>query len=80
MPDGTVTMEIGDTQGHDVDAAAAMGQVRASIRAIAAAETDPATVLTRINQLLVSMGAARFARRAGHRRQRRPCAGAVRAR
>ncbi|MGW0625231.1 SpoIIE family protein phosphatase [Streptomyces sp. NPDC002758] len=61
MPDGTVAMEIGDAQGHDVDAAAAMGQVRASIRAIAAHEPDPATVLTRINELLVTMGAARFA-------------------
>jgi serine phosphatase RsbU (regulator of sigma subunit)/PAS domain-containing protein len=61
MPDGTVAMEIGDAQGHDVDAAAAMGQVRASMRAIAAHETDPATVLTRTNELLVTMEAARFA-------------------
>ncbi|GAA3893662.1 SpoIIE family protein phosphatase [Streptomyces lannensis] len=61
MPDGTVAMEIGDAQGHDVDAAAAMGQVRASIRAIAAREPDPAAVLTRTNELLVTMGAARFA-------------------
>ncbi|MFF3876241.1 SpoIIE family protein phosphatase [Streptomyces sp. NPDC001978] len=61
MPDGAVALEIGDAQGHDVDAAAAMGQVRASMRAIAAHEPDPATVLTRINELLVTMGAARFA-------------------
>jgi serine phosphatase RsbU (regulator of sigma subunit) len=61
MPDGTVAMEIGDAQGHDVDAAAVMGQVRASMRAIAAHEPDPATVLTRTNELLVTMGAARFA-------------------
>ncbi|MFE4821917.1 SpoIIE family protein phosphatase [Streptomyces sp. NPDC056704] len=60
MPDGAVALEIGDAQGHDVDAAAAMGQVRASIRAIAAHEPDPATVLTRTNELLVTMGAARF--------------------
>ncbi|AVH58964.1 hypothetical protein C4B68_27975 [Streptomyces dengpaensis] len=43
------------------DLAEAMGQVRASIRAIAAHEPDPATVLTRINELLVTMGADRFA-------------------
>ncbi|MGW1804562.1 SpoIIE family protein phosphatase [Streptomyces sp. NPDC002078] len=61
MPDGAVALEIGDTQGHDVDAAAAMGQVRASMRAIAAREPDPATVLTRTNELLVTMDAARFA-------------------
>ncbi|MGW4610379.1 PAS domain-containing protein, partial [Streptomyces sp. NPDC004532] len=40
-PDGAVALEIGDAQGHDVDAAAAMGQVRASMRAIAAHEPDP---------------------------------------
>ncbi|MGW5465306.1 SpoIIE family protein phosphatase [Streptomyces sp. NPDC003996] len=61
MPDGAVALEIGDTQGHDVNAAAAMGQVRASMRAIAAREPDPATVLTRTNELLVTMDAARFA-------------------
>ncbi|SFE81607.1 PP2C family protein-serine/threonine phosphatase [Streptomyces mirabilis] len=61
MPDGAVALEIGDAQGHDVDAAVAMGQVRTSIRTIAAHETDPATVLTRTNELLVTMDAARFA-------------------
>ncbi|MFD3450583.1 SpoIIE family protein phosphatase [Streptomyces sp. NPDC058691] len=61
MPDGSVAMEIGDAQGHDVNAAAAMGQIRASMRAIAAQDPDPATVLTRTNELLVTMGAARFA-------------------
>ncbi|WP_127354985.1 SpoIIE family protein phosphatase [Actinacidiphila soli] len=61
MPDGAVALEIGDAQGHDVDAAAFMGQVRASMRAIAAHEPDPATVLTRTNELLVTMDAARFA-------------------
>ncbi|MFE7244787.1 SpoIIE family protein phosphatase [Streptomyces sp. NPDC057580] len=60
MPDGAIVLEIGDAQGHDVDAAAAMGQVRASMRAIAAREPDPAIVLTRTNELLVTMGAARF--------------------
>ncbi|MFF3878270.1 SpoIIE family protein phosphatase [Streptomyces sp. NPDC001978] len=61
MPDGTVALEIGDAQGHDVDAAAAMGQVRSFMRGIAAHEPHPATVLTRTNDVLVTMGAARFA-------------------
>ncbi|MER6121945.1 SpoIIE family protein phosphatase [Streptomyces sp. NPDC001795] len=61
MPDGAIGIEIGDAQGHDVDAAAFMGQVRLSMRAIAAHEPDPATVLTRTNELLVTMDAARFA-------------------
>ncbi|MFE0632790.1 SpoIIE family protein phosphatase [Streptomyces sp. NPDC058864] len=61
VPDGAVALEIGDAQGHDVNAAAAMGQVRASMRAIAACGPDPATVLTRTNELLITMDAARFA-------------------
>lgn len=61
MPDGAVAVEIGDVQGHDVDAAAFMGQVRMSLRAIAAQEQDPGTVLTRTNELLVTTAPARFA-------------------
>ncbi|MFF3465550.1 SpoIIE family protein phosphatase [Streptomyces sp. NPDC002619] len=61
MPDGTIALEIGDAQGHDVDAAAAMGQVRSFMRGIAAHEAHPGAVLTRTNELLVTMGAARFA-------------------
>jgi PAS domain S-box-containing protein len=59
--DGAVALEIGDAQGHDVDAAAFMGQVRGSMRAIAAHEPNPGTVLTHTNQLLVEMNAPRFA-------------------
>jgi serine phosphatase RsbU (regulator of sigma subunit) len=61
MPDGAIALEIGDVQGHDVDAAAFMGQVRLSLRAIAAQEPDPGTVLTRTNELLVTTAPARFA-------------------
>lgn len=61
LPDGAIALEIGDAQGHDVDAAVFMGQVRSSMRAIAAQEADPATVLTRTNELLVAMDAPRFA-------------------
>ncbi|MFD8072010.1 SpoIIE family protein phosphatase [Streptomyces sp. NPDC059718] len=61
MPDGAIALEIGDVQGHDVDAAAFMGQVRLSMRAIAALEPAPGTVLTRTNELLVTMAPARFA-------------------
>jgi serine phosphatase RsbU (regulator of sigma subunit) len=59
-PDGTVVLEIGDVQGYDVDAAAFMGQMRASLRAFASDEPKPDTVLTRTNDLLVTMAAARF--------------------
>lgn len=60
-PDGAVALVIGDVQGHDVDAAAFMGQVRASMRAIAAHAPDPGTVLAHTNELLVTMDVARFA-------------------
>ncbi|MEU1593428.1 SpoIIE family protein phosphatase [Streptomyces sp. NPDC005708] len=60
-PDGGIALEIGDVQGHDVDAAAYMGQVRSFMRAIAALEPDPGTVLTRTNELLTTMNPARFA-------------------
>ncbi|MCX4610506.1 serine/threonine-protein phosphatase [Streptomyces sp. RLB3-17] len=55
MPDGSVGFVIGDVQGHDVEAAALMGQVRTCLRAVATATTDPAEVLRRTNDLLVAM-------------------------
>jgi serine phosphatase RsbU (regulator of sigma subunit) len=60
MPDGSVGFVIGDVQGHDVEAAALMGQVRTCMRAVAIATTDPAEVLRRTNDLLVSMETGRF--------------------
>ncbi|MFI6360303.1 SpoIIE family protein phosphatase [Streptomyces sp. NPDC050743] len=61
LPDGTVALEIGDVQGHDVDAAAFMGQVRLVMRAIATHAPAPGTVLTRTNELIVATDSARFA-------------------
>ncbi|MPY58607.1 PP2C family protein-serine/threonine phosphatase [Streptomyces spongiae] len=60
MPDGSVGFVIGDVQGHDVEAAALMGQVRICLRAVATATTDPAEVLGRTNDLLVSMNSGLF--------------------
>ncbi|WP_433466398.1 PP2C family protein-serine/threonine phosphatase [Spirillospora sp. CA-128828] len=60
MPDGSVGFVIGDVQGHDVEAAALMGQVRTCLRAVAIATTDPAEVLQRTNDLLVSMDSELF--------------------
>jgi serine phosphatase RsbU (regulator of sigma subunit) len=55
MRDGTVGIAIGDVQGHDVEAAAFVGQIRAALRVVAGITTDPGDVLARINDLLVSM-------------------------
>ncbi|TLS46840.1 serine/threonine-protein phosphatase [Streptomyces montanus] len=60
MPDGSVGFTIGDVQGHDVEAAALMGQVRTCLRAVAIATTDPGEVLRRTNDLLVSMDSGLF--------------------
>ena len=51
---------IGDVQGHDVEAAALMGQVRTCLRAVATANTDPAEVMGHTNDLLVTMASELF--------------------
>lgn len=61
LPDGAVALEIGDVQGHDVEAAAFMGLIRAFMRAIADREPAPGIVMSSTNKLLVSTGAPRFA-------------------
>ncbi|MER6996762.1 PP2C family protein-serine/threonine phosphatase [Streptomyces sp. NPDC000410] len=61
MPDGSLGFSIGDVQGHDVEAAAFMGQIRIGLRAVATASTDPGEVLSRANDLLVSVARELFA-------------------
>ncbi|MFJ6015473.1 PP2C family protein-serine/threonine phosphatase [Streptomyces sp. NPDC092952] len=61
LPDGALAFAIGDVQGHDVEAAAFMGQVRIAMRAISATATDPGEVVARTNDLLVSAGSGLFA-------------------
>ncbi len=61
MADGAVGFAIGDVQGHDVEAAAFMGQVRIAMRAIAGTVSDPGEVLGRTNDLLLSVDSGLFA-------------------
>ncbi|MEZ0092270.1 PP2C family protein-serine/threonine phosphatase [Streptacidiphilus sp. EB129] len=61
LPGGALGFSIGDVQGHDVEAAAFMGQVRIGLRAVAATAADPGEVLVRANDLLLSMESALFA-------------------
>jgi serine phosphatase RsbU (regulator of sigma subunit)/PAS domain-containing protein len=50
QPDGGIVLSIGDVMGHDVAAAAAMGQVRTLLRGIAYDSQDtPAGVLRRVD-------------------------------
>ncbi|MEY9848831.1 PP2C family protein-serine/threonine phosphatase [Streptacidiphilus sp. MAP5-3] len=56
LPGGVLGFSIGDVQGHDVEAAAFMGQVRIALRAMATVSPDPGEVLSRTNDLLLAMG------------------------
>lgn len=54
LPGGRVGLVMGDVVGHDLRAAASMGQLRNALRACAAEGAAPAEVLHRLNRLCVS--------------------------
>ncbi|MER8072471.1 PP2C family protein-serine/threonine phosphatase [Streptomyces sp. NPDC094034] len=60
MRDGVAGIAIGDVQGHGVEAAAFMGEARASLRALASVTGDPGEVLNCANDLLISLGCDLF--------------------
>ncbi|SFL45235.1 PP2C family protein-serine/threonine phosphatase [Geodermatophilus ruber] len=56
QPDGATLLVIGDVVGHNVDAAAAMGQVRSIVRGIAYdRQEQPARILTRVDTTLTGL-------------------------
>lgn len=57
LPDGRLAMVLGDVAGHDVRAAAVMGQVRAALRALALTDPSPPSVLAGLDRLVGSLGA-----------------------
>ncbi|MEV8632105.1 SpoIIE family protein phosphatase [Streptosporangium sp. NPDC051023] len=61
LDEDTVAAVVGDVQGHNVTAAALMGQVRTAVRAYATAGADPGEVLARTNHLLVDLDPGLFA-------------------
>ncbi|MFG2881950.1 PP2C family protein-serine/threonine phosphatase [Streptomyces sp. NPDC048297] len=61
LPGGRIGLCIGDVQGHNIEAAAFMGQVRAGLRALATVASEPGTLLCRTNDLLLSLGSELFA-------------------
>ncbi|MFF7128218.1 SpoIIE family protein phosphatase [Streptomyces sp. NPDC008240] len=61
LPEGLVGLCIGDVQGHNIEAAAFMGQVRAGLRALASVTSEPGELLARTNELLLSLGSDLFA-------------------
>jgi serine phosphatase RsbU (regulator of sigma subunit) len=50
LPTGEVCLVVGDVVGHDLPAAALMGQVRNALRAYALEDPAPTTVLGRVNR------------------------------
>lgn len=52
IPDGTLGLAMGDVMGHDVEAAAAMGQLRSVLRSYAYEGTSPSAVLDRLDRLV----------------------------
>lgn len=61
LPDGRIGLSIGDVQGHNIEAAAFMGQVRVVLRALASVAGDPGELLERTNDLILSIGSDLFA-------------------
>ncbi|WP_039905879.1 SpoIIE family protein phosphatase [Micromonospora lupini] len=56
LPTGALGVVLGDVAGHDVQAAARMGQVRAALRALALADPAPDAVLAGLDRLVTSLG------------------------
>jgi len=54
MIDGSIGIVIGDVSGHGIGSALIMVQSRAYLRAFAKVESDPAILLTRLNQELAT--------------------------
>ncbi|WP_106210098.1 GAF domain-containing SpoIIE family protein phosphatase [Kineococcus rhizosphaerae] len=58
LPDGTTLLVIGDVTGHDITAAAEMGQLRIALRALAVDRDDPpAELLDRLEAVVSSLRA-----------------------
>ena len=57
QPGGATIVTIGDVLGHNTEAAAAMGQLRSMLRAIAVTtDARPAEILTRVDEAMSALG------------------------
>lgn len=61
LPGPRIGLVIGDVQGHNMRAAAVMGQLRNALRAYAAEGHEPAAVLSRTNRLMSDLDPSLFA-------------------
>ncbi len=73
QPDGATMLVVGDVVGHDSDAAAAMGQLRGLVRALAySTEEAPADVLRRVERTARGLAVSTMATAVLARIERRP--------
>jgi GAF domain-containing protein len=57
QPDGAVMLAVGDVSGHDIEAAATMGQLRNLVRGDAfGRREDPGPLLTRLERAIAGLG------------------------
>ncbi|SHF29374.1 SpoIIE family protein phosphatase [Streptoalloteichus hindustanus] len=61
LPDGAVGLVVGDVVGHDLRAAAAMGQIRGLLRACAWEGSPPGVVLDRSDEMVQGLGVGAMA-------------------
>jgi GAF domain-containing protein len=60
LPEGRLAACIGDVMGHGIPAAAAMAQIRASIRALVTVDPAPEVVLGNLQRMFVQFGLTRL--------------------
>ncbi|MBE9925567.1 SpoIIE family protein phosphatase [Cellulosimicrobium cellulans] len=58
LPDGRVLLVVGDVVGHDMHAAAAMGQIRSALLTVASGGTTPGDLVERLDGLVKRFGLA----------------------
>ena len=61
LPDGSTGLAVGDVVGHDMQAAAAMGQLRSVLRSYAWSGESAGRVVERLDELVRGMGMAQVA-------------------
>jgi serine phosphatase RsbU (regulator of sigma subunit) len=53
LPGARVALVVGDVVGHGINAAAAMGRIRAAVRTLAAMDVPPAELLAHLDELVI---------------------------
>ncbi|MGW5641059.1 ATP-binding SpoIIE family protein phosphatase, partial [Streptomyces sp. NPDC003832] len=56
LPGERMALVVGDVEGHSMESAALMGQVRSAVAAYASEDHPPATVIDRVGRLLTASG------------------------